>query len=126
MTSAALVQMLDEAVASFQAITGTVARANEVLSADRQSIEAGSNPGLDVQVNESFARIRTALNKSNPTEDFAIVAVERYVARMSLARAYYIGVLREVRGVIENRNSDLITARIQLKEGEVFIVLSSR
>lgn len=119
-TSAALVQMLDEAVASFQAITGTVARANEVLSADRQSIEAGSNPGLDVQVNESFARIRTALNKSNPTEDFAIVAVERYVARMSLARAYYIGVLREVRGVIENRNSDLITARIQLKEGEVF------
>ena len=119
-TSAALVQILDEAVASFQAITGTVARANEVLSADRQLIEAGSNPGLDIQFNESIARIRAALDKGNPAEDFANIAVERYVARLLLARAYYIGVLREVRGIIENRNSDLITARIQLKEGEVF------
>ncbi len=119
-TSAALVQMLDESVASFQAITGTVARANQVLTADRQSIEEGSNPGLDIQINESFARVRTALNKSNPTEDFATIAVERYVIRMSLARAYYIGVLREVGGIIANRDGDLEEAREAQKEGEIF------
>ncbi|PXX15998.1 hypothetical protein C8R27_10840 [Nitrosomonas ureae] len=119
-TSEELIRILDETEAVFQAVSGTAARANEVLSADRQSIEEGSNPGLDIQITESLGRIRTALNKTNPDEDFATVAVERYVTRMSLARAYYIGVLREVRGLIENRNSDLITARIQLKEGEIF------
>ncbi len=119
-TSATLIQILEETEAVFQAVSATAARSNEVLSADRQFIEEGSNPGLDVQITESLARIRTALNKNNPDEDFATFSVERYVTRMSLARAYYIGVLREVRGVIENRNSDLNTARIQLKEGEVF------
>ncbi len=119
-TSATLIQTLEETEAVFQAVSATAARSNEVLSADRRFIEEGSNPELDVQITESLARIRTALNKNNPEEDFATFSVERYVTRMSLARAYYIGVLREVRGVIENRNSDLITARIQLKEGEVF------
>lgn len=119
-TSAALIQMLDESVAAFQAITGTVARANQVLTADRQSIEEGSNPGLDIQFNESIARIRSALNKSNPTEDFATVAVERYVTRMTLARAYYIAVLREVAGAIEHRNTDLEETRKEQKEGEIF------
>lgn len=119
-TSAALIQMLDESVAAFQAITGTVARANQVLTADRQSIEEGSNPGLDMQFNESIARIRSALNKSNPTEDFATVAVERYVTRMTLARAYYIAVLREVAGAIEHRNTDLEGTRKEQKEGEIF------
>lgn len=119
-TSATLGQMLDEAVASFQAITGTVARANEILSADRQTIIEGSNPGLDAQFNESVARIRTALNKSNPAEDFSVVAVERYTTRIALARAYYIAVLREVAGAMENRNTDPETTAIELKEGEVF------
>lgn len=119
-TSATLIQTLEETEAVFQAVSATAARSNEVLSADRRFIEEGSNPELDVQITESLARLRTALNKNNPEEDFATFSVERYVTRMSLARAYYIGVLREVRGVIENRNSDLITARIQLKEGEVF------
>ena len=63
-TSAELIRMLDEMVASFQAITGTVARANEVLTADRQKIVEGSNPGLDIEFNESVARIRAALNKN--------------------------------------------------------------
>lgn len=119
-SSATLIQMLDESVAAFQAITGTVARANQVLTADRQSIEEGSNPGLDIQFNESIARIRSALNKSNPTEDFATVAVERYVTRMSLARAYYIAVLREVAGAIEHRNTDPEETRKEQKEGEIF------
>ena len=119
-TSAALTPMLDEAQASFEAIKGTVARENQVLTADRQAIEAGSNPGLDTQINESFSRVRTALKKSNPAEDFSVVQVERYGIRISLARAYYIGVLREVSAIIQNRNTDLEEARIVQKEGEIF------
>lgn len=119
-SSATLTQMLDEAEASFKAIQGTVARENQVLTADRKTIEAGSNPGLDVQINESFARVRTALNKSNPAEDLSTIQVERYAIRLSLARAYYIGVLREVAGVIEHRSTDLEEARIEQKEGEIF------
>src|SRR5690606_14390454 len=77
-TTVVLNQMLDEMVASFQAISGNVARANQVLSADKQSIVEGSNPGADIAFNESVARIRVALNKSNPEEDAGVVAVERY------------------------------------------------
>lgn len=119
-SSTTLVQMLDESEAAFQAISGTVARENQVLSADKQTLEAGTNPGLDTQVTESFARVRTALNKDNAAEDFSVVQVERYTIRMSLARAYYIGVLRELAGVINNRNADVEEARIALKEGEIF------
>lgn len=119
-TSAELVQILDEVVAAFQAITGTVARANEILSDDRQTIVSGSNPALDVQFNESVARIRAALAKSNPEEDFGVIAVERYTTRIALAQAYYIGVLREVAGVLENRSTDPETTAILLKEGEIF------
>ncbi|MCW5619038.1 MAG: hypothetical protein KIS65_07505 [Nitrosomonas sp.] len=118
--STALIQMLDEAVAAFKAISGTVARANQVLAADRKFLEEGTNPGLDIIVNSSFERVRTALGKTNPTEDFANFGVERYVVRMSLARAYYIAVLREVSGIIENRNSDPETTAIEQKEGEIF------
>ncbi|SNX58933.1 hypothetical protein SAMN06296273_0394 [Nitrosomonas ureae] len=115
-------QMLDEMIASFQAISGNVARANQVLSADKQSIVEGSNPGADIAFNESVARIRTALNKSNPEEDAGVVAVERYVTRISsLARAYYNAVLREVAGAIESKNNaDVEGMRVELKEGEVF------
>ena len=120
-TSADLVRMLDEMVASFQAISGTVARANQVLSADKRSIVEGSNPGADIAFNESVARIRAALNKSNPAEDAGVVAVERYVTRIStLARAYYNAVLREVAGAMESRNTDVEEMRKELKEGEVF------
>jgi len=119
-TSATLLQILDESVAAFQAIASTVARANQVLAADRQSIQEGSNPGLDILINESFERVRIALNKNNPTEDFANFSVERYAIRMSLARAYYIAVLREVAGAIEHRNTDLVETRIEQKEGEIF------
>ncbi|PXW89022.1 hypothetical protein C8R34_1052 [Nitrosomonas sp. Nm84] len=120
-TSAELVRMLDEMVASFQAISANVARANQVLSADKQSIVEGSNPAADVAFNESVARIRVALNKSNPEEDAGVVAVERYVTRISsLARAYYNAVLREVAGAMESRNADIEEMRKELKEGEVF------
>ena len=120
-TTVVLNQMLDEMVASYQAIAANVARANEVLSADKQSIVEGSNPGSDIAFNESVARIRVALNKSNPDEDAGVVAVERYVTRISsLARAYYNAVLREVAGAMESRNTDVEEMRKELKEGEVF------
>ena len=119
-TSTVLIQSLDESEAAFKAITGTVAKANQILTVDRHAIEESFNPGLDILVNESFARIRTALNKNNPEEDFANFGVERYVVRMSLARAYYIAVLREVGGVIESRESDPEEAAIEQKEGEIF------
>jgi hypothetical protein len=120
-TTAELNRMTDEMVAAFQAITGNVARANQVLSADKLSIVEGTNPGADVAFNESVARIRAALNKSNPAEDAGVVAVERYVTRISsLSRAYYNAVLREVAGAMESRNTDKEEMRKELKEGEVF------
>ena len=118
--TATLTAMLDESVAAFQAISATVARENRVLTADRQAIEAGSNPALDVEVNDHFSKVRAALNKSNPDEDFITVQVARYAIRMSLARAYYTAVLREVSGAIEHRNTDQEETSIELKEGEVF------
>jgi len=119
-TTTALTAMLDESVAAFQAISATVARENQVLTADKQDLQAGSNPGLDVEINDHFSRVRTALNKSNPDEDFITVQVARYAIRMSLARAYYIAVLREVAEIIELRNFDPEKTRLDQKEGEVF------
>ena len=119
-TTPTLIAMLDESVAAFQAISATVARENQVLTADRQVLEAGSKPGLDVDINDFFSNVRTALNKSNPDEDFNTVQVARYGIRMSLARAYYIGVLREVSGILNNRTTDPDEARIAQKEGEIF------
>lgn len=119
-TSDALIQTWGEAIAAFQAIQGTAARENKVLTADRQSIETGSNPGLDIQITEAFARGQTALNKENPAEDKIALSIERQIIRLSLARAYYIGVLREVEGIISNRDRDLNEAREKQKEGEIF------
>lgn len=115
-----LTSMLNESEAAFQAISGTVARENQILTADRQALEAGSNPGIDVEVSDHFSRIRAAINKSNPTEDFVTVQIARYAIRMSLARAYYIGVLREVSGIIKNRDLDPDETRVLQKEGEIF------
>lgn len=119
-TSDVLAAMLDESVAAFQAISGTVARENQILTADRQALEAGSNPGLDVEVNDQFSKIRAALNKSNLEEDFITVQIARYAIRMSLARAYYIGVLREVAGIIKQRGVDPDETSVLQKEGEIF------
>lgn len=118
--SAELIAMLDQSVAAFQAISSTVARENQVLTADRQGLVAGSKPGLDVDVNNFFTQVRTALNKSNPDQDFNTVQIARYGIRLSLTRAYYIGVLREVSGILNNRTTDPDEARIAQKEGEIF------
>ena len=122
LTTAELVPMLDQMVAAYQPLSANVARANQVLSADRLSIVEGNNPAADISFNESVERIRVALNKSNPAEDAGVLAVERYVTRISsLTRAYYNAVLREVAGAIESRNSaDLEELSKELKEGEIF------
>lgn len=121
LTTAELVPMLDQMVAAYQPLSANVARANQVLSADRLSIVEGNNPAADVSFNESVERIRAALNKSNPAEDAGVLSVERYVTRISsLTRAYYNAVLREVAGAMKSRNSDLEELRKELKEGEIF------
>ncbi|MCW5600957.1 hypothetical protein [Nitrosomonas sp.] len=118
--SDALITTWGEAKAAFEAIKGTAARENKVLTADKQSVESGDNPQLDVQITEAFARGETALNKENPAEDKINLSIERQIIRLSLARAYYIGVLREVEGIISNRDRDLLEAREKQKEGEIF------
>jgi len=118
-TTVALGQKWDEATAAFQAIKSTAARENKVISADKQSIVTGSNPALDIQITEALARGKTALNKTNSTEDKITVSIERQVIRIALARAYYIGVLREVAGILSNKD-DLEGAREAQKEGEIF------
>lgn len=118
-SSTALTQQWEEAIAAFQAIKGTAARENRVISADRQSIEAGTNPALDIAISESFTRGQTALGKTNPAEDKITVAIERQIIRISLARAYYIGVLREVTGILSNLE-EIDEAREAQKEGEIF------
>ncbi|MDP1775534.1 MAG: hypothetical protein Q8K94_02845 [Moraxellaceae bacterium] len=118
-TTVALGQKWDEATAAFQAIKSTAARENKIISADKQSIVTGSNPALDIQITEALARGKTALNKTNSTEDKITVSIERQVIRIALARAYYIGVLREVAGILSNKD-DLEGAREAQKEGEIF------
>ncbi|SDW81928.1 hypothetical protein SAMN05421882_103014 [Nitrosomonas communis] len=116
----ALIQMSDEALVSAQALSSTTARANHVLTTDRQSLVEGTNSGLDIAINEAFERLRNTLNKNNPDEDFANFGIERYATRMSLARTYYNSVLREVAGVLNNRDRDPETTAIEQKEGEIF------
>ncbi len=119
-STAELALIWDEATAAFAAISGTAARDNKVLTANRQTVETGSNPGLDVQITEALTRGRTALNKDNADEDKITVGIERQNIRLSLARAYYIGVLREIEGIISNRERDLEEALEKQTEGEVF------
>ena len=119
-TTAELSVLWETAAAAFEAIRGTAARDNKVLTADRQSIETGDNPELDEQITEAFERGRVALNKANPDEDKIAISIEIQNIRLSLVRAYYIGVLREVEGIVSNRNREVEEAREKQKEGEVF------
>ncbi len=119
-TTAELASEWNVATAAFEAIRGTAARDNKILTANRQTIETGNNPGLDVQITDAFARGKTALNKDNAVEDKITIGIERQNIRLSLARTYYIGVLREVEGIISNRDRELEEALEKQKEGEIF------
>ena len=119
-TTAALEFKWDEAYAAYQAIAGTADRENKVLTKDRLSIETGSDPNLDGKIMAAFINGKDILQKADASEDAISIALQRQVIRLSLARAFYIGVLREVEGVISNRDSNIEDARIKQKEGEVF------
>ncbi|MGR3177290.1 MAG: hypothetical protein ACUZ8E_04470, partial [Candidatus Anammoxibacter sp.] len=110
----------DEAFAAFQAIKGTAGRDNEVLTADRLSLETSNNPGLKSKIDVAFILGQKALEKDNASEDEITINIQRQVIRLSLVRAYYIGVLREVRGIISNRDDNVKNAEEKQKEGEVF------
>ncbi|MBI2470760.1 MAG: carboxypeptidase regulatory-like domain-containing protein [Planctomycetes bacterium] len=110
----------DNAYAAYQALVGTADRENKVLTADRTNIDTGSNPNLEDQITVAFIRGQKALNKNNPGEDEITVGIQRQVIRLSLVRAFYIAVLREVGELLENRDSDPEEAREEQREGEVY------
>jgi hypothetical protein len=90
-----------------------------VLTADRQSIQSGSNPDIDDQITLAFIQGRQALNKAH-ADDKTRLAVAREQVIIPLARSYLIGVLREVEGIVKDRDSDPISAREKQIEGEYF------
>lgn len=110
----------DEAYAAYQAIKGTADRENKVLTEDRSSIETGSNPNLEDQILVAFIRGQKALDRKDHDEDEITIGVQRQVIRLCLVRAFYIAVLREVEGVLNNRDSDPEHALENQKEGEVY------
>lgn len=110
----------DEAYAAYQAIAGTADRENKVITEDRTSIETGSNPNLEDRITIAFVRGQDALDRKDHDEDEITVGVQRQVIRLSLVRAFYIAVLREVEGVLNNKDSDQEKALVYQKEGEVY------
>lgn len=110
----------DEAYAAYQALVGTADRENKVLTEDRTAIETGGNPNLEDQILVAFIRGQKALDRKNHDEDEISIGVQRQVIRLSLVRAFYIAVLREVEGILNNRDSDPEEALVPQKEGEVY------
>ena len=113
-------QHWDEAYAAYQALVGTADRENKVLTSDRTNIDTGSNPNLEDQITVAFIRGQKALEKNSPKEDEITVGIQRQVIRLSLVRAFYIAVLREVEAILDNRDSNTDKALEVQKEGEVY------
>ncbi|MEP9410076.1 MAG: carboxypeptidase-like regulatory domain-containing protein [Candidatus Brocadia sp.] len=110
----------DEAYAAYQAIIGTADRENKVLTEDRLSIKTGSNPNLEDRITVAFIRGQKALDRKDHAEDEITIGIQRQVIRLSLVRAFYIAVLREVEGILNNRDSNTEKALVYQKEGEVY------
>ncbi len=119
-TSSGLIEHWDQAYAAYQALVGTADRDNKVLTSDRTNIDTGSNPNLEDQITVAFIRGKKALEKSIPEEDEITVGVQRQVIRLSLVRAFYIAVLREIEAILDNRDTNTDKAREVQKEGEVY------
>jgi len=115
-----LSQYWDNAYAAYQALVGTADRENKVLTSDRTNIDTGSNPNLEDQITVAFIRGQNALEKKDTEEDEIALGIQRQVIRLSLVRAFYIAVLREVEAILDNRDSDTEKAREVQKEGEVY------
>lgn len=110
----------DEAYSAYQTLFSTADRENKVLTEDRLGIETGSNPNLEDQITVAFIRGKEALKKKDLEEDEITVGIQRQVIRLSLIRAFYIAVLREIEGILDYRDSDIEEALEKQKEGEVY------
>ena len=115
-----LSQYWDQAYAAYQPLVGTADRENKVLTSDRTNIDTGSNPNLEDQITVAFIRGQKALGKKDSEEDEITVGVQRQVIRLSLIRAFYIAVLREVEAVLDNRDTNTDKALEVQKEGEIY------
>src|SRR3990172_2705885 len=115
-----LSQYWDQAYAAYQPLVGTADRENKVLTSDRTNIDTGSNPNLEDQITVAFIRGQKALGKKDSEEDEITLGIQRQVIRLSLVRAFYIAVLREVEAILDNRDSDTEKAGEVQKEGEVY------
>lgn len=115
-----LKSLWDEAYTAYQAIIRTADRENKVLTEDRLSIKTGSNPNLEDQITVAFIRGQKALDRKDHDEDAITLGIQRQIIRLSLVRAFYIAVLREVEGVLNNRDSNPQKAIENQKEGEVY------
>ena len=115
-----LSQYWDQAYAAYQPLVGTADRENKVLTSDRTNIDTGSNPNLEDQITVAFIRGQKALGKKDSEEDEITLGIQRQVIRLSLVRAFYIAVLREVEAILDNRDSDTEKASEVQKEGEVY------
>ena len=115
-----LSQYWDQAYAAYQPLVGTADRENKVLTSDRTNIDTGSNPNLEDQIIVAFIRGQKALGKKDSEEDEITLGIQRQVIRLSLVRAFYIAVLREVEAILDNRDSDTEKASEVQKEGEVY------
>src|SRR3990172_6584930 len=113
-------QYWDQAYAAYQPLIGTADRENKVLTSDRTNIDTGSNPNLEDQITVAFIRGQKALGKKDSEEDEITLGIQRQVIRLSLVRAFYIAVLREVEAILDNRDSDTEKAGEVQKEGEVY------
>lgn len=115
-----LSQYWDNAYAAYQALVGTADRENKVLNSDRTNIDTGGNPNLEDQITVAFIRGQKSLEKKDTEEDEITLGIQRQVIRLSLVRAFYIAVLREVEAILDNRDSDTEKAGEVQKEGEVY------
>ena len=115
-----LSQYWDQAYAAYQPLVGTADRENKVLTSDRTNIDTGSNPNLEDQITVAFIRGQKALGKKDSEEDENALGIQRQVIRLSLVRAFYIAVLREVEAILDNRDSDTDKALEVQKEGEIY------
>ncbi|MBW7898100.1 hypothetical protein B188_07480 [Candidatus Brocadiaceae bacterium B188] len=110
----------DDAYAAYQALIALADKENKVITEDRLSIETGSYPNLEDQITVAFIRGQKALKRKKPDEDRITLGIQRQIIRISLVRAFYIGVLREAGGVLSNRDANPVRALVNQKEGEVY------
>lgn len=120
-------RLWDEGFAAFNVISGTINQLNRILSDDGALIVDSVNSGLAVNVLKAFINGQDAINKDADDEDDGIqdgdltrIKVQRQIIRFTMERAFYLVVLKEVKGALEKMGSEPDGALVNLKEGEVY------